>query len=358
MEKMNKKDMTFSLITSLILIIILLIIALLSKTEKEKEILIGSTYLPEEDEIYLDYGPLSCITNKLLYPSIVTFDGNKYNNELASNIKKEENKIIVTLKDNIAQEILDSYLIINSKEYEGNSKCLNIKGCQDYQLGNTNEIVGIKILKENKLEFEVEDITNLDFLTIPMSIGNLGKYEITNYVAKDYIELKNKSSNEKIKIKITKLENKENVDIFIYGQELEFSNNFIKKDIPFLYDYIGICNYSEEETKDIINIYNQKEAKNISTINFWCDGSYNGNLITTSLKEICNKQNIEFKLDYAEDFYMSELFYKGEKFAFYYEANGLNKLNFTGATFISVPYKYIYCYYKENVSDFITNNLK
>lgn len=283
------------------------LIGILILLNKQKQnYIVGVNYLPKEDSIYLDNGELSVFVNKLVYPSIIKINKDDYENILAKNIEIEDNLVIVHLKDNIAENIKESYLKLNKEIYENNWKCKNIIGCSDYQECKTDDIIGITILDNNTISFEVNNTNDLEFLTIPIVCGNVGDYVISNYIAYEGFTLSGKNN---IEIKVIDKDNIDNVDLFITGNDnLEVKNKEVKN-IYRYYDFLVLNNFTEDETNEIneiINNINNKEIT-ISDIEFWCDSSYYGALITENLKQKFEENNIKFNVNYAESSYILDL---------------------------------------------------
>lgn len=341
-----------------IILIIIIFLVLIFIPKKNEDLIIGVNYLPPEDKIYLDNGELSYFINPLVYPSSIKINKDGYENILAQNIKIKENEIIVKYNKGVAQYVYDSYLLLNREIYENNWKCLNIVGAKEYQEYMSDTISGIELIDEKTIKFQVINSDDLEFLTLPIVCGNLGQYSITKYEEYKTITLEN-SNKEKITIKKVKSDDK-SVDMYITGNsEIIMSDEFLEKEIYPYYDYIILSNYTDVEKeviKDVINGKVLKNNKGVGAVYYWCDATAQAYYITENLKEKFSNNDIEFRNDYGEDWYLLKKSAEtSDKFIFYYEGNYYDKdiLKSSNNELIKVEAKKISLYYKENAKNLI-----
>lgn len=350
---MKNKYITISIIIFMILVFFLINILLNNKQEYN----IGVNYLPNENSIYLDKGELSTFINKLVYPSMIEIKKENNVNILAKEIKISDNTILVTLKTPITKEILDSYLKLNRESFEDNWKYKNIVGCEKYQQYKSDDIEGIKIIDDKTIEFNVINISDLEFLTIPIIFGDVGDYIISEYKENQEIILTNKMHKNKIiRIQLANYNEINDFDLFITGNtDIEIPNNFTRKEIYSYYDVLVLQNFNNNEIKLLEDSLNGSKHQ-LKDSFLWIDSSSNGVLLAEKLKTLFEENGSKLTIDYADRNYLiKEIENSTKEYMFYYESNYFDKniLNNENTYFINIETKPILYLYKNNVKKII-----
>lgn len=353
--KKKKNIILISIIS--IFFVIGLIYCFSNKKEEifKNEYIVGTTYLPKENEIHLDNSELSTFLNRLVYPSIIKFNISSYDEILSKKISINNDEITVVFKEDIANFVLESYKKLGREPYENNWKANNIIGFEEYTKYEKDEIDGIKIDKNNQITFKVKNTNSLDFLTMPIVCGDIGEYKIAEYNDYENIVLKNDKDKDII-IKLIDYEQIETVDMFITcNDEIEISNNYNVQKLFNKYDLLVLNNYNKEDIQSIKNIIDGKK-ETLEKIYFWCDSSYQGALLTQKLKEIFENNGTKFNIDYAEkEVLLKQIDNNENSYMFYYEDNYYDKNDLTTnhTTLINIETKPIYFYYKSNMNKLI-----
>jgi hypothetical protein len=300
-----KKQLTF-----LIIFVILIISFLFIKLNFKPIYIKTESVLPDNEKMYLFTGLGADEINEIIYSPIIKIQKKGYKPILSKEIKINNNKIYVKLKDNISNEILSSYLSIGKeKDWENQFKFLNIKGYEEY-LNGKEDISGIKILSNNEIEFSVYNENDLLFLTIP-NINT--KYKLTKFSPEKEFEFKNGLK----RINIQNINNKTNTKCIKYLSEKENQND----DVLYKYiGYIGIKENNDEKRNKLKNIL-LGNSENVDYINYISDGSFESVEIFTKINDICEKNNIVINQTFASPEYIKEEISKGKNYVFYY--NGL-----------------------------------
>lgn len=299
-----KKQLTF-----LIIFAILIISFLFIKLNFKPIYIKTESVLPDNEKMYLFTGLGADEINEIIYSPIIKIQKNGYKPILSKEIKINNNKIYVKLKDNISNEILSSYLSIGKeKDWENQFKFLNIKGYEEY-LSGKEDISGIKILSNNEIEFSVYNENDLLFLTIP-NINT--KYKLTKFSPEKEFEFKNGLK----RINIQNINNKTNTKCIKYLSQKENQND----DVLYKYiGYIGIKENNDEKRNKLKNIL-LGNSENVDYINYISDGSLESVEIFNKINNICEK-NIIINQTFASPEYIKEEISKGKNYVFYY--NGL-----------------------------------
>lgn len=351
------------IIISIILILAVIIGICLVNRNKDDEYIVGVGYLPQKDAITLDCGELSYFVNELVYPSMIDITKDGYTNVLAKNISIDEasNTIDVTLSGNYADYIIDSYLELNSLDvvYENDWKYLNIVGCEDYQTGLSDTISGITKTSDNKISFQVEDVNDLEFLTIPTIKGDLGTYTISEYNAYDSIVLTSKG-NPTIIIKQTTVDDND-IDMFITGLDMEDEDvvDFNTKEIYPYYDYLILVNYNEDQVSMMQDLLDGKKVEDnagIGAVNYWYDSTSTGYNVTQDLTSLLDERSIELRVDYIESYVLlNKLKDTTDTFMAYYmdDYYDYDELNLDNVDLLKIGTKHINFYYKPSIEKFL-----
>lgn len=345
----NMKNVIIGLSVLAFLMIISIIFVLRGNTRSivnKDEYTIATFYIPDKDNIYLESGPLSVLTNRLLYPSMaeITKDGLKP--LLAKSYSVNGNDVEVIFENNNdAKTVYDSIYKLGHEIYENSFLLNNISGFIDYTLGEEN-ISGMT-LNENSIFFKVINSDDLSFLTIP-TINYESTFKITKY-NKDSFTISD--GKETYNFVLIDKNNAKDTDFdMLLTSDTEFKVENTQNYLLDMYnDYIILNNFTDKEKEEFSGIFNGKRAKFDFILYFWCDSSYKGALLTEKLK---SNVNTDIYVDYGyREFFLKELD-TDNKFAVYYEndALDLNELSqLEKIDFIKVPSKQINVIFKNDI---------
>ncbi len=345
----SMKNVIIGLSVLAFLVIISIILAVRGNTKSvitENNHTIASFYIPDKDKMYLESGPLSVLTNRLLYPSMaeITKDGLKP--LLAKSYLINGNDIEVVFENNNdAKTVYDSIYKLGHEVYENSFLLNNISGFTDYTLGS--DTISGMTLNKNSIFFKVSNSDDLSFLTVP-TIDYESNFKITTYNKNSFtISDGNETYNfilvNKDDIKDT------NFDILLTSDTTFTVENMQNYLLDMYNDYIILNNFTDKEKEEFSGIFNGKRAKFDFTLYFWSDSSYKGALLTEKIK---SNVNTDVFVDYGyREFFLKELD-TDNKFAVYYEndALDLNELSqLEKIDFIKVPSKQINVIFKNDI---------